>query len=170
MSSTRQPVRSEGMWGAISAHLKAGKLPRRWCGAVSDPSGRCRLWNHGPSAAISPSRSFDGAKTSCWSSFVIVNPCACGRGRVLDAGPADVALQLRGTMGGGVPREHLGARAAADRRPLELIDLVEVAQRVARGSCDEYFRIGGEEVVEAFPLVAHDRRPARRRLEEPHTR
>src|SRR3954465_4108568 len=50
MSSARAPVRSVGTCGAIWRHLKAGKSPSGWSGAVCTPPGRCRLWNHGPSS------------------------------------------------------------------------------------------------------------------------
>src|SRR5690348_16781936 len=87
MSSAVQPLRSVGRWPRICSHLKVGKSPRKWPGAVCVPSGRWRLWNQGPSASMSSASEGFTAFEVLAMSVPERQQIACqsdGQGRALD--------------------------------------------------------------------------------------
>src|ERR671923_2844757 len=80
----------------------------------------------------------------------------------------DVALELTSPMRRGVLGEHAPACSRADRHPLRLRYLAQVAERVVRAAGDENLVAEVEEGGQAVPVVADDRRAAGGGLEEAH--
>src|SRR5918999_4356590 len=153
MSRARQPFRFVGMLDAIFSHLKRGKSPNGWSGAVWVPSGRCRLWNQGPSAFTACCRRVPGPRVAP-PSRVFTRGGARLRDEPIGEDLLDVALELRRAMGGGVLRQHAGARARTQRRSLRLANVAEVSERVGRRARHEDLGADLEKRLQPLPSIA----------------
>ena len=141
MSSARQPVRSSGMCGASCAHLKAGKSPSEWSGAVCVPSGRCRLWNQGPSSAMAFLR----------------------HGSLL----RQIAFQFGGAVRGRVRGQDAGAGALADGAGAPSSGVSRRTRRVSSGVSATRISGRGRRTCPGRPRVADDGDAAGGGLEQP---
>ena len=80
------------------------------------------------------------------------------------------AFQLDRPVRRRVGTEHPRPRPLADAVALAVADVVEVRKGLVGAPGQEDLRPGLEEMLEPGPGVAHDRRAARGRLEQPHAR